>query len=480
MTRSVKEKVYICKGKKYSTIKQIAVDYKFDYPTLARRMNRGFTPDQALDKNFRKKYGYDKRKNSVLYNGVLYSTLSLLAQQHGISTQKLKYRLEQGYSPSKAIEVGFLTEIMYRGRIYRSKKEIAERFGVDVDVLSDRLNRGWTIGQALNVETRPKHTEIEYNGKRYSSKYELYTSTGLSYGAVDGRLRKGFSLDDALNTTLESNKVIFDGVEYETRKELANKHGISRQLLDFRLKQGYSLEEALSSDFKRISKLKESERKGILYRGVRYPTKTDLAQSVGLPLNTLVSRVRLGYTLEQALDPDFSTKYAKKRGRPTKNRGQGVEIKSRDVKSRKIEFDGVVYASRKELAEAYGIKPYNLKNRLERGWTLEKALEIEMQPRHIQLNGVSYDSFRELERVLGLGLNVLRNRLRRGYTLEEATDPTFGESMRGRRVVYDGVEYKSLSDFCRKLDLPYSRVYKLTREGKSISEAVHMIKNSKK
>ena len=113
-----------------------------------------------------------------------------------------------------------------------------------------------------------------------------------------------------------------------------------------------------------------------------------------------------------------------------------------------IEFRGKKYSSKKELAEAFGIRPKNFRDRLREGWSTEEALGL--SPRQsvhtIIISGRAFNSIREASAFYGLDEKLVAKRLRDGWSPEEAFELTRRKrptSKKCKPVIFLGIEHPS-------------------------------------
>ena len=92
--------------------------------------------------------------------------------------------------------------------------------------------------------------------------------------------------------------------------------------------------------------------------------------------------------------------------------------------AKKIKYNGKEYSSESELARVYGIKITTFSYRLKEGWTMDEALGV-VQRQHrkgipIRYDGKEYASRAELARAYGIHIKTFSSRLREGWTMDEA------------------------------------------------------------
>lgn len=225
-------------------------------------------------------------------------------------------------------------------------------------------------------------------------------------------------------------------------------------------KYGWSLEEALG--------VKPRQRPS--YRGHNYSIKGGLyssfraaCQNFNLDESVVRSRLKLGWTKEQA----FELKPAPKRGR---NVGTPIII------------SGKRYKSKGEAARHFGIKESVFTSRLLRGWTLEQAAGLNLPPKApvkagkvIAIGDSEYPSEAAFARAFGKDYTVVRSRLSYGWTPEQAVDlkppPAPSGEKNGSSIVVGGTMYLSRAKAARAHGLDPRKVHKRIKAGWSMDEA---------
>lgn len=136
--------------------------------------------------------------------------------------------------------------------------------------------------------------------------------------------------------------------------------------------------------------------------GNEYPSLSAMARAYGLDPDVLKTRLRRGWDPETALTTASTS-------RRTGEREDHLGNRFRDLKC---------------MATAYGIPPTTVKNRLSRGWDLEKALtapsRVCNRTAYCDHLGNEYPTRRALTKAYGINETTLQNRLKRGMSLEDA------------------------------------------------------------
>lgn len=207
------------------------------------------------------------------------------------------------------------------------------------------------------------------------------------------------------------------GNQFKSVSEMVKYYGIPRPTYISRLKLGWSLEEALTvpsikdgGNFKATNSLEGLED----HLGNRFNNKSQMARYWGISPAQLHSRLSQGMTLEEAL-----TKQTTPRGNYSK---RGV-----------VDHLGVKYSSIPKLAKAYNIKVITLNDRLKRGWSIERALTTPVDNschrKSKDINSVRvqdhkgnwYDSYYSMAKAYDLSFSTLYGRLvTLGWSVEKA------------------------------------------------------------
>lgn len=145
------------------------------------------------------------------------------------------------------------------------------------------------------------------------------------------------------------------GNEYGSINDMCRAYGITKEVLKGRLRTGASLADALA---------KPSERGPCKdHLGKEYPSRTAMCAAYDIPIAVLDFRLKQKYSLERALTEPVRPKFANEAAR--------------------TDHTGKIYASEAKMCEAYGITNSVLHGRLDRGYTLERALTEPANADHI-------------------------------------------------------------------------------------------------
>lgn len=195
------------------------------------------------------------------------------------------------------------TKIYFRGRIRSSIREVVDTFapaGVTPRAVYERLRQGQEIEQAVMTPSRRSRAWKETDartGEVYTTR-DVIASTGMPAHRVYSRIARGYSGDLLRYTGNLCASVCRDhlGREYPALRQMAHAWHISPALLRYRLERGWSVEKSLTTppDDRTPRSCRD-------HTGKEYPTLTAMAQAWGLTLETLRSRMRKGWSLEEQL-----------------------------------------------------------------------------------------------------------------------------------------------------------------------------------
>lgn len=141
----------------------------------------------------------------------------------------------------------------------------------------------------------------------------------------------------------------------------------------------------------------------IEYNGMQFSSLAELCRYTGVGYSTAYARLAKGTSIEDSVKPN---------GRANGRRS----IRCKD-------HLGKEYASKKEMAEAYGLTWFAVHRRLDLGWTLEQALTTKVGDSKdcaVDHLGNKFCSISKMLDFYGIDRNTYSVRLNRGWSLEDA------------------------------------------------------------
>lgn len=243
---------------------------------------------------------------------------------------------------------------------------------------------------------------------------------------------------------MSSKKVIYKGVEYNSKKELALAYNINPSTLITRLNRGMSLDEAINLHVNEPVKTNEI----IIYKGVRYTSLKVIGEKYGLDVSIFLR------TCE----------------RDKADKGLDYCI-NKAMQNRGVFYGGKQYRSYMELASDYGIDKHTLMSRIYLGWGIDEAIHREVRSlktsRCYSIKGGIYQSKRVACTELGFEYSlVTRTSSYIGVDWEKGFEflIDFVNKLGGTRpniisyiptLVYNNTWYKDDKEFCKECNVDY-------------------------
>lgn len=448
----VKPTSIVCAGKSFPSIVELARHYKVHPSTVARRMRDGWSVEESVGLESKKRAGHGKE---VIVQGRRYGTIKDACEVLGLNPATIRARIQHGYSVDDAFtgnfrlrQSGVAKSTSFKGVDYPSIESLAEAYEVKPSVLSKRLKRGWTLSQALNQEDAPprfrnfegharstkwKTTRTTANGVEPipdASGYKLYLITnkhsdkqyvGITIGSLEKRLKSHFSaarrgrknaLSNAIRKygeqsfsieLLRSDAGSFDELQSQEIDEIAKRNSI---------KNGYNT--AVGGSL--------GTAKSITVNGKKFPSVAQAAEYYGIDSSVFYLRInRLKWTPEEAA---------------------GLVVKNWQGKPQEIRLLGKTYSSLRAAAKALQIDYKLVHDRYKsKGWSLEEAFGITKPPLsskfgglELSINGVNYPSIAKAASELGIPKETFRKKIADGMSAEQAYAEIISKKDRNKRL----------------------------------------------
>ena len=229
---------------------------------------------------------------------------------------------------------------------------------------------------------------VSYKGKEYGSRKELCQEYGIDEKRVTGRLCSGWTLEEAVETALGEKvtngiQTEYEGVQYPSLSSMAERLDLPLSILQhayYRTKDiGQSVEYA-----------REYASRDMAVWGKEYQSLSQVAMVFGISHYHLVSQVREGVRLQEAVKKALETE--------------------------PVQFQGKTYEHFGDLCAAYRIQPANVYFRLEYGMDLKEALTRPVKgmgnKNETVYRGKTYESQIDLCRSYGISVLCVREQLR--------------------------------------------------------------------
>ena len=197
----------------------------------------------------------------IVWDGVLYPTISAAAEACGVTASAMWYRIARGYGkPRKKSRRPARLDCEFQGVRYRSIGAMARALGI-----------GW--GKARSFAEEVRRCEIEYAGKKYHSMTALAAAYHLTIPCCIYRLRHNIPLGAPSVRGVSSRKpCTWEGVDYPSITAAAKALGITHSAMSERL---------MRRDRPKASRRKPC-RRPCEYQGVCYDTLAEAARALGI------------------------------------------------------------------------------------------------------------------------------------------------------------------------------------------------------
>lgn len=164
---------------------------------------------------------------------------------------------------------------------------------------------------------------------------------------------RAFNSEERKGKSIAGTRVTIDGTEFKSYGAVSRKYGVEVSTYWDRVhRQGLTPEQAVGIDPK---PMKSIRRNRIVIDSVNYPSVKAACLDRSLRYGLVQSRLRAGWTNEQAFEIDD----------PPVQRHSGKQVT----------VDKVKYPSIRAAAEAYGMSIYVVRRRIGLGWTVKRALK---------------------------------------------------------------------------------------------------------
>ncbi len=432
--------------KSFESTRKGALFFKVNPVTAWKRLERGLTPEQAFGIAPLPKRKSAAAKNFIFrYEGKTYryGSRAEAAAAHGQSDAAVKDRLRRGWSKAQALRLEdsgrapykLAVEVLDGGKIkmFESRTAFAKAYGFDVDLVNQRLTTlGWSPEEAVELVPRPGHKR-----PRFGLIYVVtHKASGRQYvGQTKERTvrdRWNKHIEEVTKTSRKSRRPLIEAIrKYGPSAFTFRKVDDAASLAELNEKERHwinKLGTLVPRGFNRSRGGQGLETgKAVTVRGKRYRTLTDASTKLRTPLSTASRRLKEGRTPEEA----FGLEPIKKRTSDSRRQRVAFEHEGRRYE----------YASKRAAAIAHGIPEKKLYRRLNDGWPIQEALELDKKPRggqkrpvRTRLNGKSvvYPSKTEAAKANGIKPTTFMQRLDRGWPVSRALREPAGKQGRRR------------------------------------------------
>jgi Zn-dependent peptidase ImmA (M78 family) len=474
MSQSEQGKTVTVKKHTFDSITEAAKHFEVPLSTAARRLQSGWTPEQAFNltpppkKTVAKKAGAKskatakQKETSERKTQGRQKTLAIQTQgRKSLTAKDLASQRKSQKSNHKRV-------ITFEGKEYPSVSELARSFNVPRHIIQNALSRNIDLSDVL----KPKKKASTKKTTKKAAKAVKTPSKKTE--ASSGKLQR-------------NNPVVFQGVKYASERALSAAYDVPHATFYQRMKRGWSMEEALGIANKKASsaggKAQSPRATPLTANGKTYPSIKAAAETHNVPAYRVTQRLKHGWTPEQALG-----------------------IHSREMKintsAKMITCHGKKYKSVGEFCREYNLTPQHVSYHMQKGRTPEQILARrdkkssplmsikDLAP--FVVEGNSFETAAELARHYGMNAAKVTGRLRNGWSAAKSVDlneeGTEGKTKATKPVkgsgkttlIVDGKRYASVKSAARDLKLDYPTLLKRSKEDKPFSVVVYEMMGKKK
>jgi hypothetical protein len=347
----------------------------------------------------------------------------------------------------------------YKGRKYTSIAALARFCRINYRTLKCRLDKGIPVNQAVkkgrigNGKNEPK--QIIYKGKKYLSLRSLADAFQIGYSALRGRISRGYSIKEAVEAGVSAHEVTVGGRRYKNLATACRKFGFNEQTIRSRLRYNWTLDQAFE--------LEPPPFLGSGIAGLVYKITNSINDKVYIGQTKATAEDRWKWHLDQV-----------KRG------GSNPDGLHHAIKLHGSECFTITILERcgdlRELAarEREYIKEYN--SIAPNGYNIGKGGEgLRSVGIAVVVRGKKFESLASAARFFKINYGTVCDRIDNGWSIEEALI-TPAKQIKG--YVIFGVHYKSRTAVARHFKMSVDTIRHREREGIPIEEIVKKPKRS--
>ena len=213
----------------------------------------------------------------------------------------LGYRL----TPIQVLGVSEISQnlFLYKGKLYEVSNYkpsistlISNIIGKDGEWVSRKIRGRGVLSETIFNELS-FGVKFEYNGQSYTGYNHLARELGIPYSSIYKGLSEGKTLEEILKNRKSRKVKDHLGNKFNSTKEMLSHWGIHRYDYNKRLSEGWTQEEALTTTVTYSDETKKCKD----HLGNSFDSKFAMAKSWGVNPYTVDTRLRRGWTLEEAL-----------------------------------------------------------------------------------------------------------------------------------------------------------------------------------
>ena len=141
---------------------------------------------------------------------------------------------------------------------------------------------------------------------------------------------------------------------------------------------------------------------------------------------------------------------------------------------------GHIYKNTQEMCNAYNINSTTFRSRLQKNWSLEKALTTPTKQHDIRVIkedhlGHVYDSMQKMCDAYNIHIETFRSRILKKWDLEKALTTPTAQFTRISATDHNGKKFNSVQNMCEHYNVTYERFDARRRLGFKLIECLNII-----
>lgn len=195
---------------------------------------------------------------------------------------------------------------------YNSIKEAHEAYPyLSAATLAIRIQKGYTDEKLVEPPGR-KAISVTIEDKHYQSVAAAARDSKIPYPTYLYRVNRLMNARPGETVRIQGRRdthsslckeITIHGIQYSSYVEAAEKLGINYQTLVSRIKRGWHLEDPNAPPQKNRERKAPCWGSSFSYNGVFYRSHSECARAHGTTIGKMMSRLKGGYNMEIALDP---------------------------------------------------------------------------------------------------------------------------------------------------------------------------------
>lgn len=307
-----------------------------------------------------------------------YKSISDMCRHYGIDRDTYVIRVKRGMTVEKSLTTPVAVRCRGKkytdhfGNVFNSLSEMCKHYEIDANLFRCRERLGWSLKDILETPRKVSDRRKEYtdsDGNKFKNKAELANFHNMSDVRYYNLIKSGYTLEDDKDHKfgVGSCNVVTDpfGRTHRTLLSMLKFYDIPTSSYVGYMVTGRSMTDVLVDKMnKRLPKIKPGNRYDnvVDHLGKSYETISDMCRHYNISHGLIRDRLLAGWSLKDALtipaNPD-------------------IHIKTKEVE----DHLGNKYNSLASMCKHYGMSDCTYRSRIQKGWTLEKALTTPVRPK---------------------------------------------------------------------------------------------------